>query len=75
MAIGAESFVGDASEHLASLKKVAASRRSRFSEKKSLRGVVGESACLARKKEPNQPLQRNASTGPVSNFESPARRG
>lgn len=27
------------------------------------------------KKEPNQPLQRNASTGPVSNFESPARRG
>ena len=26
-------------------------------------------------KEPNQPLQRNASTGPVSNFESPARRG
>ena len=29
----------------------------------------------AKKKEPNQPLQRNASTGPVSNFESPARRG
>jgi len=27
------------------------------------------------KKRPNQPLQRNASTGPVSNFESPARRG
>jgi hypothetical protein len=27
------------------------------------------------KKEPNQPLQRNASTGSVSNFESPARRG
>ena len=27
------------------------------------------------KKEPNQPLQRNASTGPVSHFESPARRG
>jgi len=27
------------------------------------------------KKKPNQPLQRNASTGPVSNFESPARRG
>jgi len=26
-------------------------------------------------KEPNQPLQRNASTGSVSNFESPARRG
>jgi hypothetical protein len=44
MAIGAESFIGDASERLASLKKVAASRRRRFSEKKSLRGVVGESA-------------------------------
>ncbi len=27
------------------------------------------------KKEPNQPLQRNASTGSVSSFESPARRG
>jgi hypothetical protein len=30
---------------------------------------------LKMKKEPNQPLQRNASTGSVSNFESPARRG
>ena len=30
---------------------------------------------ITKKKEPNQPLQRNASTGPVSNFESPARRG
>ncbi|ATC62996.1 hypothetical protein CMV30_02990 [Nibricoccus aquaticus] len=28
-----------------------------------------------RKKEPNQPVQRNASTGSVSNFESLARRG
>jgi hypothetical protein len=27
------------------------------------------------KKKPNQPLQRNASTGSVLNFESPARRG
>jgi hypothetical protein len=27
------------------------------------------------KTEPNHPLQRNASTGSVSNFESPARRG
>jgi hypothetical protein len=27
------------------------------------------------KEEPNQPLQRNALTGSVSNFESPARRG
>ena len=30
--------------------------------------------CL-KKKEPNQPLQRNASTGSVSNFKSPTRRG
>ena len=30
---------------------------------------------LAKKKEPNQPSQRNASTGSVSNFQSPARRG
>ncbi len=28
-----------------------------------------------KRKEPNQSLQRNASTGPVSNFQSPARRG
>ncbi len=28
-----------------------------------------------KKKEPNQPSQRNASTGSVANFESPARRG
>jgi hypothetical protein len=28
-----------------------------------------------KQKEPNQPLQHNASTGSVSNFESPARRG
>ena len=28
-----------------------------------------------KKEEPNQPLQHNASTGSVSNFESPARRG
>jgi hypothetical protein len=27
------------------------------------------------RKEPNQPLQRNASTGSVSNLKSPARRG
>ena len=27
------------------------------------------------RKEPNQSLQRNASTGPVSSLESPARRG
>ena len=30
---------------------------------------------IERKKKPNQPLQRNASTGSVPNFESPARRG
>ncbi|ATC63002.1 hypothetical protein CMV30_02940 [Nibricoccus aquaticus] len=29
----------------------------------------------SKKKEANQPLQRNASTRPISNFESPARRG
>jgi hypothetical protein len=28
-----------------------------------------------KEEEPNQPLQRNASTGSASNFESPARRG
>ncbi len=28
-----------------------------------------------KKEEPNQPLQRNASKGSVSNFQSPARRG
>ena len=31
--------------------------------------------CVIMKKTPNQPLQRNASTEPVSNLESPARRG
>ena len=30
---------------------------------------------ITQTKKPNQPLQRNASTGSVSNFESPARRG
>ena len=35
-----------------------------------------DSEVLVRKgKKPNQPLQRNASTGSVSSFESPARRG
>ena len=31
--------------------------------------------CVIMKKEPNQPLQHNASTESVSNSESPARRG
>jgi hypothetical protein len=31
--------------------------------------------CSMKITEPNQPLQRNASTGSVLNFESPARRG
>jgi len=30
---------------------------------------------IEKAKQPNQPLQRNASTRPVSNFKSPARRG
>ena len=34
-----------------------------------------EVICAEVKKEPNQSLQRNASTGSVSSFESPARRG
>lgn len=38
-------------------------------------GIGGGAAALVRRKEPNQPLQRDASTGSVSNFESPARRG
>ena len=42
-----EEFLCDASERLASLKKVAASGRSRFSEKRSLRGVFDESARAA----------------------------
>jgi len=47
MATEAKSFVGDASERLASLKKVASSWRNRFTEKKSLRGVFDESARAA----------------------------
>jgi hypothetical protein len=45
MAIEAESFVGDASERVMSLaERSVAGRRSRFSEKKSLRAVFVESA-------------------------------
>ena len=72
MAIKAESFVGDASERLASLKKVAASRRSRFSEKKNLRGVFDESARAAaefsvcpHRSLPNQPVQTTRLSGAV----------
>jgi hypothetical protein len=37
--------------------------------------VVDVMGAFMTKKEPNQPLQRNASTGSVSNLKSPARRG
>jgi hypothetical protein len=86
MAIGAEDLVGEAGERLMSLEERSVSgRRGRFSEKKNLRRVFDESARASwrqsralvslGRKEPNQSLQRNASTGPVSNFKSPARRG
>jgi hypothetical protein len=72
MAIEAESFVGDASERLASFKKVAAGRRSRFTEKKSLRGVFGENARAAaefsvcpHRSLPNQPVQTTRLRGAV----------
>jgi hypothetical protein len=72
MAIGAEDFFGGASERLASLKKVAASRRIRFSEKKRLRGVFDESARAAavlpvcpHRSEPNQALEPTRWTGAV----------
>ena len=38
-------------------------------------GQLTEAVAEAERKKPNQPLQRNASTGPVSSLESPARRG
>jgi NAD/NADP transhydrogenase beta subunit len=41
----------------------------------SIMAFVAHRKQIKAKKEPNQPLQRNASTGSVSNFESPARRG
>jgi hypothetical protein len=72
MAIGAESFIGDASERLASLKKVAASWRSRFTEKKSWRGVFDESARAAaefsvcpHRSLPNQAVQTTRLSGAV----------
>jgi hypothetical protein len=51
----------------------AADREAGFAPEQ-LTGGKGESGPM-RKEEPNQPLQRNASTRSVSNFESPARRG
>jgi hypothetical protein len=38
-------------------------------------GQLTEAVAEAERKKPNQPLQPNASTGSVSNFKSPARRG
>jgi hypothetical protein len=45
---------------------------------RQVRDVVSKHFCAweeEESKEPNQPLQRNASTGSVSNLKSPARRG
>jgi hypothetical protein len=78
----------EAGERLASLKKVSASRRSRFSEKESLREVVDESARAAavmlacpHHSEPNQALEPTRCTGAVlltrplrSNFRRSAKR-
>ena len=66
-------FLCEASERLASLKKVAASRRGRFTEKKeNLRGVFDESARAAavilvcpRRSLPNQALEPMRWTGAV----------
>ena len=66
-------FLCGASERLASLKEeVAAGRRSRFSEKKSLRGVCDESARAAavsrvypHRSEPNQTLEPTRLAGAV----------
>ena len=41
----------------------------------ALCGCIRLAQSANKKSEPNQPLQRNASAGPVSNFQSPARRG
>ena len=68
-----EEFLCEASERLASLKEeVAAGRRSRFSEKKSLRGVFDESAGAAavmlvcpHRSLPNQPVQTTRLSGAV----------
>jgi hypothetical protein len=72
MAIEAESFIGDASERLASLKKVVTGCRSRFTEKKSSSGVFGESARAAaefsvcsHRSLPNQPVQTTRLRGAV----------
>jgi hypothetical protein len=43
--------------------------------KEDERNASPEPEKKSKAKKPNQPLQRNASTGSVSNFESPARRG
>jgi len=74
MAIRAEDFVFGASERVMSLEeKLVAGRRSRFSEKRSLRGVFDESARAAamilicqHRSWPNQPPQRNERDLPLS---------
>ena len=73
MAIETEDLVGEASERLASLKKVAASRRSRFTEKKQRAPeVFDESARAAaefsvfpHRSLPNQPVQTTRLRGAV----------
>ena len=73
MAIGAEKFVGEASERLASLEeRSVAGRRRRFSEKKSSPGVFDESARAAamisvcsHRSLPNQSLEPTRLAGAV----------
>ena len=67
-----ETIVFEASELAAVFKEAAASRRSRFSEKESLRGVFGESARAAamtlvcpHRSLPNQPVQTTRLSGAV----------
>jgi hypothetical protein len=67
-----EEFVCEGSERLASLKKVVAGRRSRFSEKERLPGVFDESARAAavisvcpHRSLPNQPVQTTRLSGAV----------
>ena len=69
-----EEFFGDASERVMSLEEeVVAGFRSRFSEKRSVRGVFDESARAAamisvcpHRSWPNQPPQRNERDSPLS---------
>ena len=73
MAIGAEEFVGEASERVMSREEsFVAGCRGRFSEKKSVRGVFDESARAAavwqvcpHRSEPNQTVQTTRLSGAV----------